>query len=170
MYRELADAAEVTGDSRYAGSGAEVWYMKPEVFRDFIMGPDFLREQGVELPTARTISKTHILVGEVGERNPDRVYDMMQGENWSPGGEARQMIQRLGLRHTSMSVGDCIVVGSRLFMTGSVGFEKLAKTKIASPEDLASEIKKVLAYSEGHEPRRLVVARWLQLLADRLEK
>jgi len=30
----------------------------------------------------------------------------MQGEIWSPNGEARPLIESLGLSHTSMSVGD----------------------------------------------------------------
>lgn len=30
----------------------------------------------------------------------------MQGEVWSPNGEARPLIRRAGLHHTSMSVGD----------------------------------------------------------------
>jgi hypothetical protein len=32
----------------------------------------------------------------------------MQAENWSPNGEARPLLKRLGLTHTSMSVGDVI--------------------------------------------------------------
>ena len=36
------------------------------------------------------------------------LYVWMQGENWSPNGEARDLIRYLGLKHTSMSVGDII--------------------------------------------------------------
>jgi hypothetical protein len=36
----------------------------------------------------------------------EEVFFTMQGENWSPHGEAREMILSLGVRHTSMSVGD----------------------------------------------------------------
>jgi len=32
----------------------------------------------------------------------------MQGMNWSPYGEARELIRSKGLKHTSMSVGDVI--------------------------------------------------------------
>ena len=32
----------------------------------------------------------------------------MQGENWSPRGEARPLIARLGLGHTSLSLGDVV--------------------------------------------------------------
>lgn len=33
----------------------------------------------------------------------------MQGEIWSPNGEANELIRSKGLFHTSMSVGDCAV-------------------------------------------------------------
>jgi len=33
---------------------------------------------------------------------------MMQGENWSPDGEARDYIEALEVQHTSMMVGDII--------------------------------------------------------------
>jgi hypothetical protein len=38
----------------------------------------------------------------------DDAFWQMQGENWSPNGEARPLIQSLGLSHTSMMVGDVI--------------------------------------------------------------
>lgn len=38
----------------------------------------------------------------------ENLYVFMQGENWSPNGEARDLIRGLGLKHTSMSVGDII--------------------------------------------------------------
>jgi hypothetical protein len=36
------------------------------------------------------------------------LFTKLQGENWSPNGEARPLIQSLGLSHTSMSVGDVV--------------------------------------------------------------
>lgn len=39
----------------------------------------------------------------------EEVFVQSQAENWSPMGEARELIRRLGLSHTSMSVGDVIV-------------------------------------------------------------
>ena len=38
----------------------------------------------------------------------DDAFMKMQGEFWSPRGEARPLIRSLGLHHTSMSVGDCL--------------------------------------------------------------
>lgn len=55
-------------------------------------------------------SGTHVLVGCVAwRRDWQSLYGAMQGHNWSPRGEARRLIQRLGLDHTSMSVGDVLV-------------------------------------------------------------
>lgn len=127
MYRNLADAAEVTGDPRYAGHGAEVWYMKAEVFRDFSMGVRFILSQGDRpLPTNDTLKDTHVLIGEVGAHDPDEVWEMMQGETWSPNGEAQGILLGSGVRHTSMSVGDIVRIGQHLHMIDGVGSKRIA--------------------------------------------
>lgn len=43
-----------------------------------------------------------------------------------------------------------------------------AVTKIASPQDLQAEIRKIMAYSEGEKPSREALANSLYQLADRL--
>lgn len=43
-----------------------------------------------------------------------------------------------------------------------------ATTKIATPQDLVSEINRVMEYSQGDKPSRKVLARMLNSLADRL--
>ena len=40
--------------------------------------------------------------------SPEEVFSHMQGEVWSPEGEALSLIRHLELHHTSMSVGDVI--------------------------------------------------------------
>lgn len=40
--------------------------------------------------------------------------------------------------------------------------------KIASPQDLQAELRRILAYSEGHQPLRAVLAAELHTLADRV--
>lgn len=57
---------------------------------------------------------THVFVRTVevaapGNEGRDIVFNQMQGEVWSPNGEARLLIEYLGLEHTSMSVGDVLV-------------------------------------------------------------
>ena len=40
--------------------------------------------------------------------NLDKAWWQMQAEHWSSNGEGKPLIERLGLSHTSMSVGDVI--------------------------------------------------------------
>lgn len=109
MYKTLADAAEATGDPRYGHGATQIWYQKPATFHYLIMGWDFAsQEKPSMLPKPDRLADTHVLLGLVNESNPHKIYSMMQGEDWSPLGESRNMIRGLGLQHTSMSVGDVI--------------------------------------------------------------
>jgi len=75
---------------------------------------------------AKNLTKTHTLLGTVEEGHYlENLFVMMQGENWSPEGEARERIDAKGLAHTSMSVGDCIVVDGKGFMVDYAGFKEL---------------------------------------------
>lgn len=123
-YDELADAGAVTGDSRYGRGSTGVWYMRPNFARNGLMGYDWLVEKGL-LPDPRNLSRTHIFLGTVNESNEDKIYRMMQGEAWSPQGEARGMIAKLGLNHTSMSVGDIVEVGGGTLIVDTFGFKEL---------------------------------------------
>jgi len=57
------------------------------------------------------------------------VFMMMQGEVWSPNGEARSLIQKLGLDHTSMSVGDVlrIVDDDVWYVCDMIGWKKVTE-------------------------------------------
>jgi hypothetical protein len=58
--------------------------------------------------TVASLEKTHIFLFEVLGTSIENVFWQMQGENWSPRGEARPLIEKLRLRHTSMSIGDVV--------------------------------------------------------------
>jgi|AntDeeMinimDraft_6_1070357.scaffolds.fasta_scaffold01303_4 hypothetical protein len=126
-YDDLGDAALVTGDDRYGKKTSTIWYVKRKYVRDFNMGAGWVREHNPELvPTNEAdLSRTHVMLGHVGERNLDEIFEMMQGFKWSPNGEANDLIRSKGLTHTSMSVGDIIQRGSKLFMVDSTGFSAL---------------------------------------------
>jgi hypothetical protein len=67
--------------------------------------------------TVASLEKTHVFLREVLATSIEDVFWQMQGENWSPRGEARPLIEKLRLRHTSMSVGDVVQVpGSRFYI------------------------------------------------------
>jgi hypothetical protein len=102
----------------------QVWYMKAEWFRDGICG---------DKPDPANLAKTHVLLKEIevvkteDKLDLERVWVAMQGENWSPNGEARPLIEAKGLRHTSMSVGDVAVdaASGKAFVVSGIGFEAL---------------------------------------------
>jgi len=74
--------------------------------------PTFLEDK--ELTIARVVARSlkarkFMPVRVLVAGGLDDVYSKMQGERWSPRGEARPLIKALGLSHTSMSVGDVIL-------------------------------------------------------------
>lgn len=126
MHYESLNDAERVGE-KYREGATEVWYMRPEVFRDLTMGSEFVLGYCREaMPDPKNLERTHVLVGRIAAE-PEEVFELMQGDFWSPRGEARHLIERLGLRHTSMSVGDVIKVGERVLMIDSLGFYELAR-------------------------------------------
>lgn len=137
-YDTLNDAALNVGQPGLAKGSTEVWYMKPSFFRDGKMGMKWLVKQGL-VPDPRKLDKTHVLLGEIKEGSPDKVYHLMQGETWSPRGEARGLIRRKGLQHTSMSVGDVVVKGGKAMMVDRYGFTEIPRTasaRFVSPEGI----------------------------------
>jgi len=96
-----------------------IWYMKPEFFKVFI--------RGTILPKLSEIQETHTSLGFLHKENLDEVFEFMQGENWSPHGEAVSVIYSLGLQHTSMSIGDVIRDNetNRWYAVAGLGFTLL---------------------------------------------
>lgn len=58
----------------------------------------------------------------VEAKDLEDVFCKMQGEVWSPNGEAKSLIRATGVRHTSMSVGDVIFDGYKFYQVDTVGF------------------------------------------------
>ena len=65
-------------------------------------------ELGASTLTLAALPLSHAWLFEIEAASLDDAFRRMQGENWSPQGEARELLQALGLRHTSMSVGDVL--------------------------------------------------------------
>jgi len=86
----------------------QVWYSKPECFRNMVMGYNWLRETN-NIPDSKNLRKTHIYIGNIGIANVDALFNTLQGDLWSPNGEANGFIKMMGLDHTSMSIGDLFV-------------------------------------------------------------
>jgi hypothetical protein len=75
-----------------------VYYQKEPTFESLLVG--------MENVTQEEIETTHQYLGFMLAQDLEDLYMRMQGDVWSPEGEARGLITLLGLRHTSMSVGD----------------------------------------------------------------
>jgi len=116
MYANLNDAAEATDNPELAVGDTEIWYMRPEQWR-------FRRPV-----TNSTLAQTHILLGHIACKSKNRTWALMQGDNWSPRGEANNLIQSKGLQRTSMSVGDVIVVDGKIYEVAPVDFVFISKT------------------------------------------
>lgn len=115
-----------------------IWYMKSEWFRYGIMGGETTK-----------LRETHHFLGYIelpgGQAQLETVFETMQAENWSPRGEARGLIAAKGLRHTSMSVGDVVIVNGKGWMVASMGFKELDESVIdvGDTTDLDGEQHKI---------------------------
>jgi len=79
----------------------QVYYARRPTFRPS-------GEFGTPVLTVSRLQTSHVHLCEVEAARLDSVFRQMQGENWSPHGEARPMLEKLGLTHTSMSIGDAV--------------------------------------------------------------
>jgi hypothetical protein len=105
----------------------EIWYTRVAMGRDLRMGLDFCMEHGC-MPDVMALSKTHIMLGRIKSKAKKDIFLALQGENWSPNGEARTLIKAVGLAHTSMSVGDIIVIGVEVWFVDTYGFKEIGRT------------------------------------------
>ena len=122
----MATLKDIAGSisSKYGTGTTKVWYQKPDFFQDGCMGFDWLQKKD-KIPTLANLEETHVLVGTVDTEDNEEVFMMMQGESWSPKGQANLFIFGLGLRHTSISVGDIVQRGDTLFLVDGCGFKVL---------------------------------------------
>ena len=139
QWRTLNDAAMLQ-PVLAAGRGIDIFYVKDAYARDLSMGVAFLLKQGALPSTEDVVSeRTHVKLGSVGRAKPNELYAALQGEGWSPNGEAKSLLRRLGLRHTSMMVGDCVAIGDRVLMVDRNGFFDLGGQKKVSGAVAAAE-------------------------------
>ena len=110
----------------YPAGSTEVWYWKEDFARDAMMGAAWLAKQG-RMPKPENIKDNYVLIGKIAETNPDKVFMKMQGEMWSPRGQARNMIRASGTGHTSMSVGDIVKIGNKYLMVDRFGFQDITQ-------------------------------------------
>lgn len=125
MYKSLNDAPMFSKKGNL-----QVWYQKGKYMRDLGMGLRFLKKYAddskvTDIPTFKTLKNTHIQLGAINYSDMEKAWKDLQGENWSPEGEAYDLIKDKKLDHTSMSVGDTFVKGKDLYFVDNMGIEKL---------------------------------------------
>lgn len=115
-----------------------VWYQTPAV-RNAGFGTLNLSEVegGDFIPTMGLTHKAvcHFYIDE--HKSPtilDYTFQWMQGENWSPNGEANDHIRSLDLRHTSMSVGDIVQVEDRFYCCEPIGWCEITDKVVITDE------------------------------------
>ena len=96
----------------------EIWYMNCTGWNEKAENIDWK-------PTLADLKKTHVFLGTTRETDFERIYAMMQGESWSPKGEANSFIEGKDLQHTSMSAGDVIKIGDKAWIVAWCGFEEI---------------------------------------------
>jgi len=97
----------------------QVWYMKPSFLRGIVGNS----------PDPNDLSATHVHLKDIEADSQEDALDRMQGNIWSPNGEALDLIQSKGLQHTSMSIGDVLVdEADAVYLVTAIGFSRLSKT------------------------------------------
>lgn len=105
VYRTIHDAAIPD----FAPGTSEVWFAKP----------------GAGKASRSRLCETHVKVGSVKCASPERLFVLLQQHKWSPSGEARDMLESMGVKHQSLSVGDVLVVNNRHLLVSERGFVRL---------------------------------------------
>lgn len=87
--------------------------------------------------TSEEIDAEYTKVADVWAANLGEVYHFMQGEVWSPHGERNDLISRLSLKHTSMSVGDLVfdAAQKKWFIVVGVGFNEFTPDPYPKPAE-----------------------------------
>ena len=110
----------------YPAGSTEIWYWKDDFGRDAMMGANWLAKHN-KMPKPENISDNYVLIGKIAETNLDKIYMKMQGEMWSPRGQARSMIRSSGTGHTSMSMGDIVKIGGKFMMVDRFGWHDITQ-------------------------------------------
>ena len=96
----------------------QVWYMKPSFLRGIVGNS----------PDPNDLSATHVHLKDIEADNQEDALSRMRAENWSPNGEALDLLQSKGLQHTTMTIGDVLVDESdTVYLVTGIGFSLLTK-------------------------------------------
>ena len=95
----------------------QLWYMKPS----------FLRGAVGSSPDRNNLAATHIHLKDIEADSQEDALSRMRAENWSPNGEALDLLQGKGLQHTT-TIDDVLVDESDdTYLVTGIGFSLLPK-------------------------------------------
>lgn len=129
-YNKLTDFPAIQEILDDNGVEVEVLYLKPagdevkrELRRDLRFDLEFALKHNEINSVEDIVEGNYVSLGKIKTlKDLEDMFCLMQGENWSPLGEARDFIFNNELRHTSMSVGDIIKIDGKHHCVGMVGF------------------------------------------------
>jgi hypothetical protein len=110
---------------------------------------------------------THRLVLDLDVPDRETAFTRMQGEVWSPNGEARELVVSLGLHHTSMGIGDVAQDGDGAhWMCAPLGWQRLPDALTPEQRDslltaLSNEIKHLCGRSTPFTGTELTIGKRL---------
>lgn len=106
----------------------EIWYAKLSQHVDFNGKQESICHAAYNgwTPDIKQLHLTHVLIGKIQATELETIFAIMQGECWSPNGEANELIRRLGADHTSMSIGDVIKIVGEVWICRPFGFEQIS--------------------------------------------
>ena len=112
-YRTINDAAVL--NPAFAEGKTQVWYTKD----NFVLGTSEINKFN--------LSETHVHIGNIDldtfvDAPQEDAFRYLQGCRWSPKGEAWDLIKNSGTNHTSMTVGDILVINDKVYLCKSSGF------------------------------------------------
>ena len=129
-YASLNDAARLYRLPCLAPGRVKVWYLRPQVRWDERL-TDIMFGQ-FERINPRALRETHILLGKIdGGDSLEEVFRLLKGDQWSPHGEAKGLIEALRLDHTDMRVGDLLETPSGIWVAAAFGFEQISGPVLA---------------------------------------
>jgi hypothetical protein len=140
----------------YQPGQTEIWYFKPGIAHQILTAIDDGHKE--LLPKPEDLSKTHVKVGTVNSEDQREIFAAMQSDQWSPGGEGKQMIKKLGLGHVSMSPGDVIAFPKRTVLVTKRGFFDLgARSEVSENIDFSAVIDGKRDLTESPAPMAFTV-------------
>jgi len=116
-YKDLSDFFE-KGDT-------EIWYAISHFWHNWEI--DIKKLKLYDFPkTLENLLSTHIKIGTISLKKIEEIYIKLQADYWSPSGEANKLIRKLGLQHTSISVGDIIIFPkeNKGYVVAGIGFKE----------------------------------------------